>query len=93
MTITDLIEKIKQHNPQADTALVNRAYTYAGLAHRGQLRLSGDPYVTHCLEVAYILAELQLDIVTIIAGLLHETIDFKVIASNLKCFICGMYKA
>lgn len=84
MTITDLIEKIKQHNPKADFALVNRAYQYAEQAHRGQMRLSGDPYITHCLEVANILAELQLDIVTIIAGLLHDTIeDTKITQSDI----------
>ncbi|MFB3897855.1 MAG: bifunctional (p)ppGpp synthetase/guanosine-3',5'-bis(diphosphate) 3'-pyrophosphohydrolase [bacterium] len=75
MTITDLIEKITQHNPQADIALVNRAYQFAEQAHRDQMRLSGDPYITHCLETANILAELQLDLITIIAGLLHDTIE------------------
>ena len=58
-----------------DRELLVRAYRFSEAAHRGQLRNSGDPYITHSVEVAKILAELQLDSVTVIAGLLHDVIE------------------
>ncbi len=58
-----------------DSALLARAYQYSARAHAGQKRSSGDPYVTHCIEVAKILAELQLDTVTVAAGLLHDVVE------------------
>ncbi|MCX7918674.1 MAG: HD domain-containing protein, partial [bacterium] len=75
MTIAELIDKVKQQNPQTDISRLARAYEFAEHAHQGQMRLSGDPYVSHCLEVANILTELQLDLTTIIAGLLHDTLE------------------
>jgi GTP pyrophosphokinase len=58
-----------------DRDLVIRAYRFSEAAHRGQLRNSGDPYITHSVEVAKILAELQLDSVTVAAGILHDVIE------------------
>lgn len=70
-----LINKIISYNPGCDAALLKRAYTMAQKAHKGQLRESGEPYITHPLEVAHILANLELDCTTIIAGLLHDTVE------------------
>ncbi|MFN3853616.1 MAG: RelA/SpoT family protein [Phreatobacter sp.] len=71
----ELVERVKRYNPQADEALLNRAYVYAMLAHGSQTRASGDPYFSHPLEVAAILTELKLDDATIVAALLHDTIE------------------
>jgi GTP pyrophosphokinase len=67
-----LIAKIQNYNPSADLARIQRAYDLAASAHSGQMRSTGDPYVTHCLEVANILAEMYFDEDTIIAALLHD---------------------
>ena len=58
-----------------DRDLLARAYRFSEEAHRGQLRNSGDPYVTHSVEVAKILAGLQLDSITVASGLLHDVIE------------------
>jgi len=58
-----------------DRDLLARAYRFSEEAHRGQLRLSGEPFVTHCVEVAKILAELQLDSVTVACGLIHDVVE------------------
>jgi RelA/SpoT family (p)ppGpp synthetase len=71
----DLIERVKQYNPKANEELLNRAYVYAMRAHGEQTRASGDPYISHPLEVAAILTELKLDDATIAAALLHDTIE------------------
>jgi RelA/SpoT family (p)ppGpp synthetase len=71
----DLIDKVKSYNPNADEDLLNRAYVYAMKAHGTQTRASGDPYFSHPLEVAAILTDLKLDDATIVAALLHDTIE------------------
>jgi guanosine-3',5'-bis(diphosphate) 3'-pyrophosphohydrolase len=58
-----------------DRELLARAYRFSEEAHRGQTRLSGEPFVTHCVEVAKILAELQLDSVTVACGLIHDVVE------------------
>ncbi|MEN6313063.1 MAG: bifunctional (p)ppGpp synthetase/guanosine-3',5'-bis(diphosphate) 3'-pyrophosphohydrolase [Clostridiaceae bacterium] len=70
-----LVSKIKEYNPGCDFAMLDKAYEMAAKAHEGQLRESGEPYITHPLEVAHILADLELDCTTIIAGLLHDTVE------------------
>ena len=60
---------------KADLREVQRAYDVAEERHRGQLRMSGDPYITHPLAVATILAELGMDTTTLVAALLHGTVD------------------
>ena len=62
------------HRPE-DLALIEKAYRFAEKKHEGQFRKSGDPYITHCLGVAKILAELEVGPTTICAGLLHDTIE------------------
>jgi GTP diphosphokinase / guanosine-3',5'-bis(diphosphate) 3'-diphosphatase len=71
----DLIEDVKKYNPAANEDLLNRAYVYAMRAHGEQKRASGDPYISHPLEVAAILTRLKLDDATIAAALLHDTIE------------------
>ncbi len=65
----------RARHPKADTALISRAYELAEVAHRGQLRRSGDPYIQHPLAVATILADLGLDDVTLAAALLHDAVE------------------
>ncbi|NLX86165.1 MAG: bifunctional (p)ppGpp synthetase/guanosine-3',5'-bis(diphosphate) 3'-pyrophosphohydrolase [Clostridiales bacterium] len=70
-----LINKIEQYNPDMDLELVIKAYNYAQQAHEGQKRISGDPYINHPAHVAMILSELELDLNTIVAGLLHDVVE------------------
>ncbi len=71
----DLVERVRSYNPDTDEDLLNRAYVYAMKAHGTQTRASGDPYFSHPLEVAAILTDLKLDDATIVAALLHDTIE------------------
>jgi GTP pyrophosphokinase len=70
-----VLEALLASHPRTDLAEVERAFTAAELAHRGQERKSGDPYITHPIAVAEILAELGLDAETIMAALLHDTVE------------------
>ena len=71
----ELVERVRKYNPNVDEELLNRAYVYAMRAHGSQKRASGDPYFSHPLEVAAILTDLKLDDATIVAGVLHDTIE------------------
>jgi GTP pyrophosphokinase len=71
----ELYQKIKAYNSKADLSAIQAAYEYAEIAHREQKRFSGEPYIVHPLEVAKILAELELDPETIVAGLLHDVVE------------------
>ncbi len=71
----ELVERARKYNPNADEDLLNRAYVYAMRAHGAQKRASGDPYFSHPLEVAAILTDLGLDDATIVAAVLHDTIE------------------
>src|SRR6202521_1061341 len=71
----DLLDRVRRYNPNTNEALLNRAYVYAMKAHGEQTRASGDPYFSHPLEVAAILTDLKLDDATIVAALLHDTIE------------------
>jgi GTP pyrophosphokinase len=75
MRQTDLVDRVKAYDPEADEALLNKAYVYAMTAHGKQFRASGDPYFTHPLEVAAILTDLKLDVATIATALLHDTVE------------------
>ncbi len=75
MRQTELIDRVKAYHPDADEALLNKAYVYAMRAHGKQFRASGDPYFAHPLEVAAILTDLKLDEATIVTALLHDTIE------------------
>jgi GTP pyrophosphokinase len=74
-TLEDLLEQIRKASPNADLTLIQKAYEFSEKAHLGQIRRSGDPYILHPLGVASILAELHLDIPTIVTGLLHDTVE------------------
>src|SRR5579862_2845348 len=74
MTISEVV-RIAEHLDPADREAVAQAYEVAARAHTGQRRLSGEEYVNHPLEVASILAELNLDAATIIAAILHDTVE------------------
>lgn len=71
----ELVERVTDYDPNADEALLNRAYVYAMKAHGAQTRASGAPYFSHPLEVAAILTEHKLDDSTIAAALLHDTVE------------------
>ena len=78
----DLIEKVKLYHPSSDISDIERAYKVAKKAHEGQFRKSGEPYIIHPLCVAIILAELELDKESIIAGLLHDVVEDTVMTSE-----------
>ncbi|TKJ33768.1 GTP pyrophosphokinase [bacterium (candidate division B38) B3_B38] len=71
----DIVEEILRYNPEADIDLLRRAYIFSGKEHRGQVRLSGEPYLSHPLAVAKILAETRLDVISVAVGLLHDVIE------------------
>jgi len=71
----DILERVQDYNPDADLGLLRRAYVFSAREHRSQIRKSGEPYLVHPLEVAYILADLHLDTASIIAGLLHDVVE------------------
>jgi GTP diphosphokinase / guanosine-3',5'-bis(diphosphate) 3'-diphosphatase len=71
----ELVERVRAYNPRVDEDMLNRAYVYAMKAHGAQKRASGDPYFSHPLEVAAILTDLKLDDATIVAAVLHDTIE------------------
>ncbi len=71
----ELVERVQKYDPDADEALLNRAYVYAMKAHGHQKRANGDPYFSHPLEVAAILTDLRLDDATIATALLHDVIE------------------
>jgi guanosine-3',5'-bis(diphosphate) 3'-pyrophosphohydrolase len=73
--ITDILDKVTENHPDADVDIIDRAYIFSARVHDGQMRLSGEPYLSHPLEVAGILADMKLDSVSIAAGLLHDVIE------------------
>ena len=73
--LNDILERVAQYRPDADLDLIKKAYVYSAKVHQGQVRKSGEPYLIHPLEVAGLLAELKLDEASIVAGLLHDTIE------------------
>ncbi|MGE0156930.1 MAG: bifunctional (p)ppGpp synthetase/guanosine-3',5'-bis(diphosphate) 3'-pyrophosphohydrolase [Geobacter sp.] len=73
--LNDILDTVASFNPTADLNLIRKAYVYCAKVHQGQTRLSGEPYIIHPLEVAGILAELKLDVPSIVTGFLHDTIE------------------
>jgi len=73
--LNDIVEEVHKHHPEADTALIDKAYVYSARAHEGQTRKSGGPYLSHPLEVAYLLAQMGLGPITVVCGLLHDTVE------------------
>src|ERR1035437_3874195 len=75
LRITDILEKTQSYLPVEELEMIEKAYIYSATVHQGQVRLSGEPYLTHPMEVAGILADLKMDAATIISGLLHDTVE------------------
>ncbi|MDK2835586.1 MAG: diphosphokinase / guanosine-3,5-bis(diphosphate) 3-diphosphatase [Thermosediminibacterales bacterium] len=75
MRMSNLAKQILKYNPEGDLTLIEKAYEFAKNAHKGQHRMSGELFIFHPLEVAMILADLELDTTTIIAGLLHDVVE------------------
>jgi GTP pyrophosphokinase len=73
--INNILDKLADGCPDADVDVVERAYVYSARVHAGQVRLSGEPYLMHPLEVANILADMRLDPVSVAAGLLHDVLE------------------
>ncbi len=71
----DIQDKVASYHPEADLDLLRRAYIFTAMAHKDQVRSSGEPYLTHPLHVAYILAELRLDVTSVVSGLLHDVLE------------------
>ncbi len=71
----DILERVQTTHPDADLALLRRAYIFSAMEHRGQTRSSGEPYLTHPLAVAWILADLGLDVPSVATGLLHDIVE------------------
>ena len=74
-TFENLISKVKANNPNADTEKIRRAYELACDAHKDQKRISGTPYITHPLAVATIVADMQMDVDSVCAALLHDVVE------------------
>jgi len=73
--LNDITSQVLSYHPKADIELIEKAYVYSAKVHQGQIRLSGEPYLSHLLEAAYILTQLKMDVVCIAAGLLHDVIE------------------
>ncbi|MCP4746408.1 MAG: bifunctional (p)ppGpp synthetase/guanosine-3',5'-bis(diphosphate) 3'-pyrophosphohydrolase [Desulfobacteraceae bacterium] len=99
--ISDIIDKIAEYNLDADMDLIDRAYIYTAKVHEGQMRLSGEPYLSHPLEVAGILADMKLDVISVASGLLHDVIEdthaseedlIKIFGENVLHIVSGVTK-
>lgn len=75
MNLAEFIIRIESYNANVDIPLIRKAYEFSDKAHAGQKRQSGEPFVEHCLEVAFILAEQHMDSTTIAAGLIHDVVE------------------
>ena len=73
--INDILDKVSEYSTEEDLSVIERAYVYSARVHEGQVRLSGEPYLSHPLEVAGILTDMNLDSVSVAAGLLHDVIE------------------
>ena len=75
LRFNDILERLTTYNPNADTDLLKKAYVFSAKVHLGQVRLSGEPYLNHPLEVTGILTQLKLDVASVATGLLHDTME------------------
>lgn len=73
--LKDISDKVRFYHPEPRIDLIEKAYVFSAQVHKGQLRLSGEPYLTHPMEVAALLADLKLDDVSVVTGLLHDTVE------------------
>ena len=75
LRINDILEKIQSYLPPSEVERIEKAYIFSASVHQGQVRLSGEPYLTHPMEVCGILADMKLDAATLVTGLLHDTVE------------------
>ena len=75
LRFNDILERLTSYHPNADIELLKKAYVFSAKVHLGQVRLSGEPYLNHPLEVAGILTQLKLDMASVATGLLHDTVE------------------
>ncbi len=75
MNLAGLIERVRSYDGGADTDLIARAYDFSAAVHKGQKRASGEPYLTHPVQVAGVIAELKLDVPSVATALLHDTVE------------------
>ncbi|HJQ85750.1 MAG TPA: bifunctional (p)ppGpp synthetase/guanosine-3',5'-bis(diphosphate) 3'-pyrophosphohydrolase [Candidatus Binatia bacterium] len=75
MNIAELCERVRAYTPTAPVDVIQRAYDFSAEVHKGQRRASGEPYLTHPLQVASIIADLRLDVPSVATGLLHDTVE------------------
>src|SRR6266699_1334058 len=73
--LEEILDKVEKHHPGDKLDLIRRAYIFSAKEHKGQVRASGQPYLTHPLEVANLLAEMKMDAVTVSVGLLHDVVE------------------
>src|SRR3990172_8880869 len=73
--IEDIIEKVERYQKNANSDLLRQAYVFSAMVHKEHLRKSGEPYLTHPLEVASILCDMKLDVSSIAVGLLHDVVE------------------
>ena len=73
--LNDITTSLLSYHPKADLSLVEKAYVYSAKVHQGQVRLSGEPYLSHPLEVAHILTRMKMDVISVVSGLLHDTLE------------------
>ncbi|MEW6375058.1 MAG: bifunctional (p)ppGpp synthetase/guanosine-3',5'-bis(diphosphate) 3'-pyrophosphohydrolase [Thermodesulfobacteriota bacterium] len=95
LRFNDVLERLTSYNPHADTDLLRKAYVFSAKVHLGQVRLSGEPYLIHPLEVAGILTQMRLDVASLATGLLHDTVEdtlttLKEIRENFDEEIAGL---
>jgi len=75
LRFNDILERVLSYNPNADVDLLRKAYVFSAKVHLGQVRLSGEPYLIHPMEVTGILTQLKLDVASVATGLLHDTVE------------------
>ena len=71
----DILEKVSSSYSEQEITLLKKAYVFAAHAHKGQIRRSGEPYLSHPLEVASMLADMKMDATTLVAGILHDVLE------------------
>jgi GTP pyrophosphokinase len=99
--LNDILSKVSSYNATADLDIIRKAYVYCAKVHQGQTRLSGEPYLVHPMEVSAILADLKLDVPSVVTGLLHDTVEdtlttldelSDMFGSEVACLVDGVTK-
>ena len=75
LRINDILDKVQSYLPLSEIGMIEKAYIFSASVHQGQVRLSGEPYLTHPMEVCGILADMKLDAATLVTGILHDTVE------------------